>query len=166
MANHTHARRAKRSRTAAAATEFAVVAPVLALMYLGTCEIGQATAGATKVASAIREGGRLASMDFSGKLLDGQTANAKIERDILVFLEATGVKTEGVTVSIEHAKGEQAGTEFDLASEANYLQLFRITVTVPYRNVSADPVNLMAGQRIVASTVFRRGRTPVNYDLD
>ncbi len=154
------------NRSGVAATEFAVVAPVLVLMFLGTCEIGQAIAGATKISSAIREGGRLASMDFSGKLSSGQTANEKVEQDILAFLAATGVKTEGVSVSIEHAKGEAAGTDFDLATEANYLQLFRISISVPYQNVSSDPVNLMFGKTIEASTVFRRGRTPVDYDIN
>ncbi|MCR9295108.1 MAG: pilus assembly protein [bacterium] len=153
----------RRARQGAAAVEFAVIAPVLLILILGTCELGQAVAGATKIASAIREGGRLASMDFSGKLEVGQTANQKVEQDILNFLRATDVRTDNVILTIEHAEGDSAGTTFDLADKANYMQLFRISISVPYDNVSSDPINLMAGQRIEASTVFRRGRTPVNY---
>lgn len=155
-----------RSRRAAAAVEFAIVAPFLTIFIMGTCELGQAIAGATKVASAIREGGRLASMDFSGKLSAGQTANQKVHQDILSFLAASGVKTDNVFVTIEHAEGEASGTTFDLAAEDNYLQLFRISVSVPYNNVSSDPINLMAGRRIEHSTVFRRGRTPINYNTN
>ncbi len=163
MSNKVRIARNK-NRKAAAATEFAVVAPVLVVLILGTCELGQATAGATKIASAIREGGRLASMDFSGKLEPGQTANQKVEQDILNFLAATGVKTQGVVLSIEHAEG--SGGTFDLSTKDNYLELFRITVSVPYKNVSSDPINLMSGRMITASTVFRRGRTPVNYGAE
>ena len=153
--------RTKQSRLGAAAVEFAIVAPVCLVLIMGTCEMGQAVSGATRIASAVREGGRLASMDFSGKLAVGQTANQKVEQDILNFLNATGVSTNNVTVSIDNVDG--SGT-FDLAAEANYLELFQITITVPYENVSTTPVSIMQGQSITSTTVFRRGRTPVNYD--
>lgn len=152
--------RAKQRRGAVTA-EFALIAPVVLVFVLGLSEMGQALSGATRVSSAIREGGRLASMDFSGKLEVGQTANQKITQDILSFLGATGISTENVSVEIVHAEGPQAGSYFDLTAEENYLKLFRIGVTVPYENVSATPIQLMGGLSLSANTVFRRGRTPV-----
>lgn len=154
----------KKKREGAVAVEFALIAPVMLLLTLGLCEIGQALAGATKVASAVREGGRLASMDFSGKLKTGQTANEKISQDILNFLAVTGVRTQNAVIEITHAEGALEGTEFDLAAEENYLSLFRIEVSVPYANVSASPVNLLGNRFLTAQIVFRRGRTPINYE--
>ena len=103
-------------------------------------------------------------MDFSGKLEVGQTANQKITHDILNFLGATGISTENVAVQIEHADGTNPGAVFDLAAEENYLQLFAIRVSVPYENVSKSPIQLMGGLSLSASTVFRRGRTPVKSE--
>lgn len=148
-------------RRGAVAAEFAIIAPVVVFFILGICELGQALSGATRVASAIREGGRLASMEFEGKLEPNQTPNQKVTQDILNFLAATGVSPSNVQVSIVHAEGDAAGTTFDLAAPENYLKLFRIDVVVPYDNVSANPIKLMDGYNLTASTVFRRGRTPV-----
>jgi Flp pilus assembly protein TadG len=156
--------RRKLSRRGAVAAEFAIIAPVVTALVLGLCEMGQAVAGATRITSAIREGGRLASMDFSGKLEQDQTANQKIEQDVRSFLAATGVKTDNVQVFIEHADGEDEGQAFDLASPDNYLQFFRIRVVVPYANVSTNPLKLMTGRSINSSTVFRRGRTPIESE--
>lgn len=151
----------RKSRLGAAAVEFALVAPVCTVLVLGVCEMGQAVSAATRISSAVREGGRLASMDFSGKLSTGQTANQKVEQDIINFLAASGISTDNVTLAIEHADGSGP---FDLAAEDNYLSLFRITISVPYTNASANPLKLMGDRRIEHSTVFRRGRTPVNYN--
>ncbi len=149
-------------RRGVAVSEFAIVAPVVTVFILGLCEMGQALSGATRIASAIREGGRLASMDFSGKLEPGQTANQKVTQDILSFLAASGVGTDNVQVTIVHEDGPSSGTPFDLAATANYLELFRIEVTVPYANISANPINIMDGLTMSSATVFRRGRTPID----
>ena len=152
--------RRARSRGAVVA-EFAIIAPVVTIFVVGLCEMGQAVCGASKISSAIREGGRIASMDFTGKLEAGQTANEKVEHDVLNFLSANGVDIDGATVSIIHAEGASEGQEFDLASPDNYLQLFTIRVVVPYENVSTAPLSLMPGRNIVSSITFRRGRTPI-----
>lgn len=123
--------------------------------------MGQAVCGATKIASAVREGGRLASMDFSGKLEAGQTANEKIQQDVLNFMSATGVKTTNAKVYIEHVDECGEGTTFDLASPDNYLQMFRIRAVVPYENVSLTPISIMQGRKLSASITFRRGRNTI-----
>lgn len=160
IANRKRAR--EQNRRGAVVVEFAIIAPVITVVIIGLCEMGQAMCGATKIASAIREGGRLASMDFSGKLEAGQTANEKVEQDVLNFLAATGVRIENAQVEILHAEGDSVGQEFDLASAENYLQLFTIQVTVPYENVSVTPVSRMYGRSITSSITFRRGRTPIS----
>ncbi len=152
------------NRRGAVAAEFALIAPVVLVFVLGLCEMGQALAGATRISSAIREGGRLASMDFTGKLEPGQSPNQKITHDILSVLSATGISTDNVVLSIVHAEGEQEGTTFDLSDPANYLKLFRIQTSVPYENVSLTPIQLMGGLSISASTVFRRGKTPIEVE--
>ncbi len=157
-------KKCRQHRRGAVAAEFALVAPVLLVFVLGLTEMGQALSGATRVSSAIREGGRLASMDFSGKLEVDQTANEKVTQDILSFLGATGISTEDVIVEIVHAEGSEQGSVFDLAAEENYLELFEIRVSVPYENVSRSPIHLMGGLSISANTVFRRGRTPVESE--
>jgi Flp pilus assembly protein TadG len=151
----------KGKRKAAVAVEFAVIAPVLVLLVGAMCELGQATCGATKISSAIREGGRLASMDFKGKLEANQTPNQKVRHDILKFLSITGVRTANVTVTIEHAEGALTGQTFDLASTDNYLKLFRIRVVAPYSSVSTAPLSFMRNRNITVSNVFRRGRNAI-----
>ena len=128
MRNSTKRQPPINCRRGAAATEFALVAPVCLVLILGLAEMGQATSAATRISCAVREGGRLASMDFSGKLATNQTANEKVEQDILNFLSATGISIENVSVTINHIDG--SGT-FDLADEDNYLELFEISISVP-----------------------------------
>lgn len=147
------------SRHGAATVEFALVAPLFLTLVLGTIEMGTAINAAQTLNAAIREGGRLATMEFSGKLAPGQTANQKVIQDIRNFLTASGIDGDRATITITHAEGNNAGSEFNLADPDNYLKLFKITASIPYSDVSAFPMNYMSGQTLNASLVFRMART-------
>ena len=146
------------NRRGAAAVEFAVLLPLFLMLVMGTWEMGAALTAGTKMAAAVREGGRLASMDYQDSLADGQTANAKVEQDIKNFLTASGIPGSDVSVTIEYADGPNAGSTFDLENPDNYLQLFKITASVEYEDISSFPVDYMAGETVTASLVFRMGR--------
>ncbi|REJ84440.1 MAG: pilus assembly protein [Planctomycetota bacterium] len=150
------------SRRGTAAVEFAVMMPLFLMLVLGTWEMGTALTAGTKMAAAVREGGRLASMDFEKSLAPGQTANEKVEADIKNFLTASGIPGDNVTVSITHADGASAGSPFDLQDPDNYLELFRITVSTDYESVGSFPLEYMAGQTLEESMIFRMGRVALS----
>lgn len=149
-------------RRGAAAVEFAVLVPLFLMLVMGTWEMGSALTAGTKMAAAVREGGRLASMDFEDSLGDGQTANQKVEQDIKNFLTASSIPGEHVTVTITHADGPNEGSTFDLQDPDNYLGLFRITASVEYEDISSFPIDYMAGETVHASLVFRMGRVTLD----
>lgn len=151
-------RRKDDTRRGTATVEFAVVAPLFLTLALGTWEMGTAVTASNNLTAATREGGRLASMDFNGKLEVNQTANQKVIQDIKAFLVATGMPTSNVTVTITHAEGASAGNTFNLQDPNNYMGLFKIKVTVPYSAISLFPNKFLAGQTLRAELVCRRGR--------
>lgn len=146
------------NRGGAAAVEFAVLLPLFLMLVFGTWEMGAALTAGTKLNAAVREGGRLASMDYEDSLAPGQTPNQKVEQDIKAFLTASSIPGDKVTVNITHADGPSAGAPFDLQNPDNYLKLFRITASVQYEEISSFPVDYMAGETLTASLVFRMGR--------
>ncbi len=145
-------------RSGAATVELAVITPMLLAILLGMFELGQCTNATSTLTAAVREAGRLGCMDFKDLTNANLTANQKIERDLKNFLLAAGLPANNVTVTITHAEGSQMGQTFDVASPANYLQLFKVTATLPYSQVNNYPKVFMAGRDLKASIVFRRGR--------
>lgn len=149
-------------RRGAAAVEFAVLVPLFLMLVMGTWEMGTALTAGTKMSAAIREGGRLASMDFQETLGDDETINEKVIKDIKNFLTASGIPGDSVTITITHADGENAGEDFDLAEGDNYLKLFTIRALVDYEDISTFPLDYMAGQQVEAKLVFRKGRVSLD----
>jgi Flp pilus assembly protein TadG len=136
--------------------------PLFLMLVLGTWEMGTALTAGTKMAAAVREGGRLASMDYSDTLNADETINDKVVKDIKNFLTASGIPGDQVDVTITYADGENAGDDFDLSDNANYLKLFTITALVNYEDISTFPMDYMAGQQIEAKLVFRLGRVSMD----
>jgi Flp pilus assembly protein TadG len=149
---------AANDRRGTATVEFAVIAPIFLLLVLGTWEMGTAVRASNNLTAAVREGGRLASMDFTGSLAVNQTANQKVEQDIRAFLNASGLPGSQATITITFAEGSSAGTTFDLGNTDNYLSLFRIKATIPFSAVSLFPNKIMQGTTLKAELVTRRGR--------
>lgn len=145
-------------RRGAAVVEFAIIAPVFLILVLGTIEAGQALRISNLMAAAVREGGRLAAMDWEEVVPDGQTANQKVMDDIRNFLVASGLPGDDIELSITSAEGADEGQNFDLADPDNQYRLFRIDASIPYDSVATFPSTFMGGQEITASLVFRSGR--------
>ena len=119
---------------------------------------GRALDVATSMNSAVREGGRLASMDWKGVVSGNMTANQKVISDIRNFLVASGLPGNDMTISITHAEGASEGQTFVLSDPENRNKLFKIQVAVPYSDVSNLPATFMKDQSLVASIVLRAGR--------
>lgn len=145
-------------RSGAAMVEFAIIAPVFLTLILGAMEGGKALETSNLMSAAVREGGRLAAMDWEDVVPDGTTANDKITSDIRNFLTAAGMPGDQVGITITSAEGDDIGQTFDLADTDNRLRLFKITATVPYSSVSAYPAHFMDGHSVNASIVMRAGR--------
>ena len=149
---------ASSSRKGIAAVEFALIAPVFMVLVLGIAEMGRAVQTATVMGSAIREGGRLAFMDWSQVVPEDADVNAKVISDIRNFMFASGLPADEIDISIVHADGENEGATFNLADPDNYLKYCRIEATVDFAEVSTMPYKFMVGRTIDSDYVFRVGR--------
>lgn len=134
------------------------MAPVFLILTLGSVELGYALNASNTLHGALREGGRLASQDWSSMLGPNETPNEKVIQDIRNMLTAARIPGDQVTLTITHADGPSAGDAFDLADEDNYLEMFTITAVVPYDQVSLIPGRFLANQSLRATISFRMGR--------
>jgi len=144
-------------RQGVAVVECAIVLPVMLVLVLGTIELGTALRASTILQSAVREAGRLASMDWRYVVEDGDTPNQKVERDIRNFVSASGLPGNNLFVSIEHAEGQSKGADFDISDPNNNLALLLIEVELPYSSISLFPVNYMGGSNVRAGLISRAG---------
>lgn len=142
--------------------ELAVCLPVFLILVLGLLEIGAAIKHSHTLTAAVREGGRVASMDMTDLVPDGKTANQKVIQDVRTFLTAAGIPGDQATITITHAEGELMGQDFDLQDPDNYQQMFRITATIPYSQVSPVLIRHMSGQNLRASFAFRKGHSKLS----
>lgn len=149
----------RKLRRGAAMAEFAILAPLFVTLTLGTIQTGMAIDATQRIANAARGGGRLAAMDFSGKLLGNQSGNEKVIQDIKNILAVDKIPANQVTVTITHAEGAQEGSAFDLSDIDNDLKLFRIHIEVPY--AAACPIRFTpyTSTKLSGSAVLRRGRS-------
>src|SRR5689334_21345201 len=100
--------RATNDRRGAALVEFAIILPVFLSLMLGVLEIGKALEVSNLMSSAVREGGRLAAMEWEDFIASGTTPNQKVIGDIKNFLVASGVPAASITVTITSAEGSDA----------------------------------------------------------
>lgn len=143
-------------RRGAAAVEFAVVAPIFVVLVLTAAQTSFNVDTTHTLYAAIRQAGRLASMDTSERLQAGQDVNAKVILDIRNQLKAEGLPGDEMTISITTADGSST---FDLSDPDNDLELFRISVSVPYTAVDSVGTFSTSLEQMQASIVFRKGRT-------
>lgn len=147
-----------RKRFGGAMVEFAVLAPLFLSLVIGTVEFGNALNITDTLTASIREGGRLASMDWDGVIPDGMTPNQKVIADIRNFLIASGVPHENLEISITSAQGDDAGEPFDLADPDNKNRFYKIRASIPYDDVSFVPGSALDGEGISAELIMRAGR--------
>ncbi|MCH2203346.1 MAG: pilus assembly protein [Fuerstiella sp.] len=144
-------------RAGLATVECAIVLPMMLLLVLGLIELGTALRATTIMQSAVREAGRLASMDWRYVVQEGDTPNAKVEQDIRNLVTASGLPGNDLIVSIEYAEGDDKGSGFDISDPNNELELMLIEVELPYASVSLFPVQYMGGMNLRAGVVSRAG---------
>lgn len=157
MTNQSDSRRRDRRR-GAATVELALVIPLFVTLAMGTIQTGLQITAAQTLTTALREAGRLASMDYTSRLQQGQTINQKVIQDIQNFLSAERIDGSKVTITITHADGNGAGTAFDLGDPANQLQMFKIHAVVPYSAISSVTFFPHSNNTISASIVYRKGK--------
>jgi Flp pilus assembly protein TadG len=145
-------------RRGAAAVEFALLAPVLVAMVMGSIQAGYNFDNSEKMFSAIRQSGRLATLECTAPVQSGQTLNQKIIQDVQNSLTADGLPGSQMTVTITHADGGSAGSTFDLSDPNNSLQYFKISVSVPYSALNTGNFLPSSSNSMSASVVFRCGQ--------
>ena len=139
--------------------EFALIAPVFLALILGVIEIGAALDMQNSLQAGLREGGRLATMDWKETLPQGTTINQKVTNDVKNFLAAAGLPADKITVSITSAEGSDMGQTFDLSKASNNGRLFRISAALPYKDGTKIPASYMKNKTLEPGLVFRAGRT-------
>ena len=152
----SRSKRYQRSRRGTATVEFAMVAPVFLTLLLGVTETSRLFETRNQLAVAAREGARMAAMDRSGIVADGQTTNAKVTQDVKNFLQASGLDPDKVNVEVvSHDDPSQA---FNLDDPANSLKYFELRVSVPYNEVSHLAPPGMEEHQLGAKIVFRNSK--------
>jgi Flp pilus assembly protein TadG len=127
----------RRNRRAAAAVEFAIVAPIFFLLVLGMIEYGRMVMVQQVITNASREGAREA-------VLDGATA-ATVTSTVNDYLTAGSISGATVTVDPSPLSGAEFGDPVT------------VTVSIPFSQVSWLPSPMyLGGRTMTASTVMRR----------
>lgn len=118
-------------RRGAVTVEFALIAPVFLVLTLGVVEVSRMFELQNQLSVAAREGARMATMERSGLVPEGQSTNAKVIQDVKNLLKAQGLDPDDVNVQIvDHEDPTKA---FNLDDPANSLKYFEVRISVPYQ---------------------------------
>src|SRR5208282_1822508 len=119
-------------RCGTAAVEFALIAPLVAILLVGLLEVGQMVQITLIVSNAAREGARQAST--------GANSYAGVQTTVANYLTNAGITNQsGLTVTVYDVTQGNSGPQFN-PSTANWLDQLQITVTLPYSNVQLAPL--------------------------
>jgi len=129
----------RKKRLAAAAVEFAVVAPVFLLLVFGMIEYGRMVMVYQILTNASREGARAA-------VLDGATTSS-VTTSVNGFLTDAFISGATVTVSPNPPSGAQYGDPVT------------VTVSIPFSQVSWLPSPMYLGSRTLTSATAMRRET-------
>jgi Flp pilus assembly protein TadG len=132
----------RRNRRAAAAVEFALVAPVFLLLILGMVEYGRMVMVQQVITNASREGARRA-------VLDGATTD-EVETLVEDYMTSAQVSPDSATVTVSP----------NPPNNAAFGEAVTVTVAIPFSEVSWLPSPMYLGGRTLrATTVMRREDT-------
>ena len=127
----------RRNRRAAAAVEFAIVAPVFLLMVFGMIEYGRMVMVYQVLTNASREGARAA-------VLDGATTSS-VQTAVQSYMTAAMISGATVTVAPNPP------------SNAEYGDPVTVTVSIDFNQVSWLPSPMyLGGKSLSSATVMRR----------
>ena len=130
----------RKKRLAAAAVEFAVVAPVFLLMVFGMIEYGRMVMVYQVITNASREGARVA-------VLDG-ASTASVTSAVNSYMTSAMITGQTVTVSPNPP------------TSAAYGDPVTVTVSIPFSQVSWLPSPMyLGGKTLTSATVMRRETT-------
>ena len=133
----------RRNRRAAAAVEFAVVAPVFFLMIFGIVEYGRMVMVQQVLTNASREGARLAAIDG--------IATEEVEAHVEGYLTNGAIDLTGVVVTVAPDPPDSAG----------FGEPITVSVSIPFSEVSWLPTPMyLGGQTLTANTIMRREYIP------
>ena len=141
--------------------ELAFVAPVCVALLLGMIEAARLYDVQTNLATAVREGARLAAMDRSDMDLGGCSLNDKMAADVRNYLDSVGLPGDCVDVVIATANDPEVPFDFD--DPNNDLELFRLRVELLYSDINPlYPLDLDdPSATLVAEVFFRNARAAI-----
>jgi Flp pilus assembly protein TadG len=122
------------TRRAAAALEFALIAPIFLLLILGIVEFGRVLMVEQILVNAAREGARQAALPLS--------TDAQVSKTVSNYLTATGISGQTQTLSPTLASNPASG------------QPLTLRITVPVTSVSWFPPMFFNGKRLSATVVM------------
>lgn len=129
----------RRYRRAAAAVEFAVVAPLFFLLVLGMIEYGRMVMVQQVITNASREGARMA-------VLDGSDTD-EVMVVVNDYLASGSINATSATVTVSP----------DPPSNAEFGDPVTVAVSIPFTEVSWLPSPMyLGGKTLTATTVMRR----------
>jgi Flp pilus assembly protein TadG len=131
----------RNKRQGASAVEFAFIAPIMVVLVLGMIEFGRVMMVEQLITNGARAGARFAS-------LPGSVTGTQVTTEVNTALTGSGVSGHSVAVTPDPVP-DVAGTEV------------RVTVSVPFNNVSwlAGPM-FMGGRTLTATVVVRKEPRP------
>ncbi|MGE0757749.1 MAG: TadE/TadG family type IV pilus assembly protein [Pirellulaceae bacterium] len=149
-------RRPARKRRGTVSVEMALVAPALVAIMAGLHQASMLVDAQTQLATAARQGARLATMDRAGLLSEDQSMNDKVTQEVRTFLDASGLPGSQAEVWIVDPVDHT--TPFDLDNAANDLKLFELRVELPYAEISGVTSDAWT---MTAKVVFRNARSAI-----
>jgi Flp pilus assembly protein TadG len=134
----------------------ALIAPIFVAIMAGLAHVSRIVDAQTQLTTAARLGARLATMDRSDLLSEGQTTVQKITQEVRTFLTASGLPGNEAEVFVVDPADHT--TAFDLDDPANDMELFELRVELPYADVSGIASETWT---MSAKVVFRNVRSAI-----
>lgn len=139
--------------------EFAFVAPIFVVTLLGVAEASRALSIQNQLASAAREGARIAAMDRTDFLDEGETANDKLIQDVENLLKANGIDPDAGQLEIAILDHDDPSQTFDLEDPNNDYRLFDVRIRLPYNAMTSFSFPGADEYRFEAKVTFRNARS-------
>lgn len=125
----------RRSRRGAVVVEFALIVPLVMLLLAGIWEIGRMINVHHLLHNACREAGRQAA---SGKL-----GVSDVQQVVLDYLDQAGISTTGMALPVIENITDSNRPD---PTEAEQMDQFRVTATLPVAAFEWSPVHLFTSQ--------------------
>jgi Flp pilus assembly protein TadG len=141
----------RRRRRGAVALEAALVLPFLVLIIFGIIESGQVMTSEEVIASAAREGARLASL--GGSTIGSSSSNGSTEVNYRVrsYLDNAAVPSANATITVTDL--DQSITDLPQASIGDRI---KVSVSVPFTKIAWSPPMFFGSATLSNSSIMRK----------